>query len=414
MIEPGLEMRAMPRILPLFLLLCAAPPAAGADADAFLTEGKVGLDLRYRYEAVDQSDKPAEANASTLRLRLDLSSGVVHGFSALAQFDHVEAIGNARYDDTRNGLSQYPVVADPEGSDLNQAWLQYQDAAGTLIRAGRQKILIGNERFIGPVGWRQNEQTFDALRVDVHAVPHTAITYAYVDRVLRVFGPDDGVPPSELDADSHILDARITALPVGALALYGFHLDFRNAPQLSSDTLGARWDGDHALEGELKLLWALEYAMQSDTGANQADIDAHYELAEIKLQFPGAGVAVGREVLSGERGTFTSSTNPAFQTPLATLHPFQGWADKFTTTPSAGVVDVYFGGSLKFRGWTGQAVWHEFGAEATNARYGTEIDFAVSRQFAERYDLLLKYADYSADELFTDTRKFWVQLAAKF
>jgi hypothetical protein len=59
-------------------------------------------------------------------------------------------------------------------------------------------------------------------------------------------------------------------------------------------------------------------------GGNAADIDAHYELGELKILFPAAGITVGREVLSGERGTFDATTNPAFQTPLATLHPFQG------------------------------------------------------------------------------------------
>jgi hypothetical protein len=59
-------------------------------------------------------------------------------------------------------------------------------------------------------------------------------------------------------------------------------------------------------------------------------------------------------------------------------------------------------------------VWHDFSAEATGADYGSELDLLVSRKFAERYELLVKYADYSADGLFTDTAKFWLQLAASF
>jgi hypothetical protein len=30
-----------------------------------------------------------------------------------------------------------------------------------------------------------------------------------------------------------------------------------------------------------------------------------------------------------------------FTTPLATLHKFQGWADKFLTTPVNGLADLY-------------------------------------------------------------------------
>ena len=404
----------MPRFPILLLMAFTALPAAGEGAGDLIGEGKAGLDLRYRYENVEQDDKPSTAEASTLRLRLRLESGVSEGFSALVELDHIEALGTARYDDTRNGRVANPVIADPQGTDLNQAWLQYRAPRDTVLRFGRQKIAIGNERFVGPVGWRQNEQGFDAFRLDTRALPGASITYAWVDRVLRVFGPDDGVPPAELTSDSHLLDARITSLPVGSLALYGYHLDFRNAPQLSAETVGGRYEGDYGRGDGLRLGWALEYAVQREAGRNAADVDAHYALVELKLLGPAAAVTLGREVLSGERGTFDAATNPAFQTPLATLHPFQGWADKFTTTPPGGVIDEYLGASLNFAGWKGQAVWHEFSAEATDTEYGSELDVVVSRRFAKRYEVLAKYADYSADGLFASTRKFWVQFSAAF
>ena len=211
----------MPRMLVLLFAALAASPVAAEDATDFFEDGKASLDLRYRFETVEQDDKPQTADANTIRVRLDLASGEVAGFSGHLQADHIEALGNPQYDDTRNGQVQYyPVVAGP---DLNQAWLQYRGAKDTILRLGRQKIAIGNERFVGPVGWRQNEQSFDALRLDTRALPGTSITYAWVDRVMRVFGPDEGMPPAELSSDSHLLDARVTSLPVGALALYGYH-----------------------------------------------------------------------------------------------------------------------------------------------------------------------------------------------
>ena len=401
-------------MLSLLFAAFAALPAAADDAADFLRDGKANLDLRYRFENVEQDDKPESADASTLRLRLDLASGEVAGLSGLLEIDHVEAIGTANYDDTRNGRAEYPVIADPQGTDLNQAWLQYRGPKDTVLKLGRQKIAIGNERFVGPVGWRQNEQGFDAVRLDTRALPGASVTYAWLDRVLRVFGPDEGAPPAELASDSHLLDARITSLPLGVLAVYGYHLDFRNAPQLSADTVGARYEGERSLPDDVRFGWAIEYARQRDAGDNAAEVDAHYQLVELKLAFPVMGITVGRELLSGERGSFDAAENPAFQTPLATLHPFQGWADKFTTTPSAGIEDVYLGASVKVAGWKGQLAWHEFEAEATDAQYGSELDVVVSRRFRDRYELLAKYAYYRADELFADTGKFWLQLGAAF
>jgi hypothetical protein len=404
----------MQRYLPFLAMLFAAAPAAGEDPEGFFRGGDAGLDLRYRYEHVEQDDKPSTAEASTLRVRGRLESGVTHGFKALVEVDHLESLGSTRYDDTRNGLVNYPVIADPQGTDFNQYWLQWRGAKDTGMRAGRQRIAFGNERFVGAVGWRQNEQTFDSLRLDTKALPGAVANYAYVDRVQRVFGPDSGVPPATLSSDSHLFDVRSTSLPVGTLVFHAELLDFDGAPQLSLDTVGLRYEGERPVLDDWKGGWALEYATQRDAGANAAEVDAYYALAELRLQSAALGFSAGYEVLSGERGTFTATTNPAFQTPLATLHAFQGWADKFLTTPAAGIEDRWLGVNGKLAGWNLKLVWHDFGAEADGADYGSEWDASASRKFAERYELLVKFADYSADELLTDTRKFWVQFAAAF
>jgi hypothetical protein len=412
--ESGLQEQAMRRVL-LISLLFTAQAAAGEGLDTLVSDGKAGLDLRYRYESVEQAGTPLAAGASTLRLRLNLATGTANGFSGFAEFDHVQVIGDEHYDSTRNGLAlRYPVVADPEGTDLNQVYLQYAGPAGTTVRLGRQRIRLDNERFIGPAAWRQNEQTFDAFSLETKALPGAIATYAYIDEVRRVFGPDSGTPPATFHSGSHILNLKLTKLPVGALTFYGYFLDFDDAPQLSADTYGARYDGSHALGQKLKFGWALEYAYQQDAGDNQASIDADYSLIELSLKGSAVGAVVGREVLSGESGSFDAATNPAFQTPLATLHKFQGWADKFLTTPAAGIEDIYAGINGSLAGFSGQAVWHDFKAEATSLDYGTEVDLSVSRKFAKRYEVLVKYADYSADGLLTDTRKFWLQLGAAF
>jgi hypothetical protein len=404
-------MRRFPSLLAVLLV---AAPAAAEETSGFIRGGDAALDLRYRFESVEQDGKPSTAEASTLRIRGRLESGVVHGFKALVELDHLESLGSTRYDDTRNGLTNYPVIADPQGTDFNQYWLQWRGARETGLRAGRQRIAFGNERFVGAVGWRQNEQTFDALLLDTKALPGAAAAYAYVDRVQRVFGPDSGVPPASLSSDSHLLDVRSTSLPVGTLVFHAELLDFENAPQLSLDTLGLRYEGERPLAGAWKGGWAVEYAEQRDAGANAADVDAHYGLAELRLQSAALGFSAGYEVLSGEQGTFTATTNPAFQTPLATLHAFQGWADKFLTTPAAGIEDRWLGVNGKVADWNLKLVWHDFGAEATGADYGSEWDASVTRKFAKRYELLVKFADYSADDLLTDTRKVWVQFAATF
>ena len=48
-----------------------------------------------------------------------------------------------------------PVVADPADTEINQALIRYQGDKWR-VAAGRQEILLGDVRFVGNVGWRQN------------------------------------------------------------------------------------------------------------------------------------------------------------------------------------------------------------------------------------------------------------------
>ena len=111
----------MPRFLPALLCALFALPAAADGTRDFFRDGDLSLGLRYRFEGVSQDGFAEDAEANTLRLRLGLSSGAVAGFSAQVEADYVAGIAAERYDDTRNGETAYPVVADPEGGDLNQA-----------------------------------------------------------------------------------------------------------------------------------------------------------------------------------------------------------------------------------------------------------------------------------------------------
>jgi hypothetical protein len=399
----------------LISMLSIVAPAAGEGlADRLARSVDAGLDLRYRYEGVEEEGKPSAADANTLKLRINLASVDIHGFSGLLELDHVEGLGVPHYDDTRNGRTSYPVVADPEGTDLNQAWMQYAFGPGARVRLGRQRINHGNQRFVGASDWRQNEQTFDALRIDWTAPVGMAIDYAYVGQVRRVFGPDPGMPPAMLNGDSHLLSLRLTSLPASTVQVYAYVLGFNDFPRLSSETFGLRYEGRRAVSEAWTMNWALEYALQQDAAGNPVHVDAGYGLAELRFTVAETQFVAGREILSGERGVDDPSANPSFQTPLATLHKWQGWADKFTTTPPAGIKDTYAGIGAQRRGWSAHALWHEFTAAAGESHYGSELDLSVAGKLTKQLEVLLKLADYRANDAYMNTRKIWIQLRAAF
>ncbi|MCE7033112.1 alginate export family protein [Lysobacter sp. GX 14042] len=400
--------------LPLLMLpaLALADPGVGA----LFADGTPILDLRYRHEHVEQDNALHDANANTLRTRLGYRTGSWNGWSALVEVDNVTRLGGT-YNDTRNGRNSHALVADPAYSEVNQALLRYSTAHGE-VTAGRQRLNLDNQRFVGGVGWRQNEQTYDGVALRLTPTESLGLTWAWLGQVNTVFGPEDGphanaANRANAEGDSHLLNLRYTLAPQLVATAYQYRLDLGDlavtptAPPgtLSSTTTGLRLDG--ALD---RFGYALEYARQGDRGGNPWELDSRYRLVELGYRAGAVQFKAGREVLGGAGGP----GNRAFQTPLATKHQFQGWADLFGTTPAGGIDDRYAGAVVPLAGGTLQGWYHDFRAERGGASYGTELDLWYARAIpaVKGLDALLKYARYDSGDraLTVDTRKLWLQL----
>lgn len=386
----------------------AKAPASFAEA---LTGGDAHLEFRYRIESVDQEPFADDALASTLRSRLNYRTREWHGWSAFAEADNNTVIGDDEdYNSTTNGVTDRPTIADPEYTELNQAYVQFKSAALTAI-GGRQRIGLDNQRFIGSAAFRQNEQTFDALTLKTTALKGVALHYSYIANDNRVYGPDEGSQSANFHGPIHALNGRFELGVFGAVSAFGYLLDIENSPAFSSQTYGLHWTGSRQASAATKLGWIASYASQSDYGANRNDYSADYYLLEGGATRGKIGLKAGYEVLGGSR-----RPGQAFQTPLASLHVFQGWADKFLTTPAGGVADLYVGATGNLGPVALQLVWHDFEAEAFSRDYGSEWDASATYKFGAKknYEALLKFADYQADGFATDTTKLWLQFAATF
>ena len=381
------------------------------------------FDFRYRYEQVDQQGFEDDAYASTLRTRLNYTTAEWNGLIAMLEAANVLVVGQYDlYNSTTNGATDRPVVADPKYTEINQAWLQYKRGSFTGI-GGRQVINLDNQRFVGNVAWRQNDQTYDAVTLKLGAVPRTQLFYSWVGNVNRVTGPDNGTFPGNLTGSTNLLNARVDLGAIGTLSLFDYWLSFdRNTPfaaavtnNLSSNSYGVHYTGTYKFSDAVKLNWIGSIARQADDGDSTLDYTADYYLVEGGLGVKNFGLKAGYEVLGGN----TRANTTGFQTPLATLHIFQGWADKFTTTPQQGVEDFYVGGSANFGDLAMQLIYHDFQAEAVSQDFGTEWDASVGYKFGTRYEALLKYANYAATSDATgaqasDTTKTWLQFTASF
>lgn len=400
-----LHLLAMPLVA--VMLSPAALHAQAVDSPAITPYA----DIRYRLELVDQDGLPEDATASTLRLKGGFKTGEWKGFSAQVEGEAIVRVGPADFNDTVNGRTSYPVVADPSDLLLNQAILRWRPVAGIAAAGGRQAVNLDNQRWIGSVGWRQNDQTLDAVRLTVTPAQGAEFDYFHAWRVNRVFGPDS---PQGIwhDTDIHAARAAYNLAGVGKVAAYGYWLDIPASPLSSSQTYGVRLTGEQTLGPGTRLLYSAEYARQSDQANNPRDFSLDYLLLEPGIALGGASLKLGYERLEGDGVA-------ALQTPLATLHAFNGWADKFLTTPAGGLRDIYADASYRFgtgplKGLMLRGVWHDYNSTAGSVAYGSEWNALASYPLDKRITLLAKFARYEADSFATDTTKAWLSVEAKF
>ena len=387
------------------LLLCSmvSPAHAGQPPGA-----SVEWDTRLRYEHVDDAAFAKRADAATLRLRAGLRFGAGNGWNGLLEAEAIAVAGD--YNSGANGRTGLPQVVDPRGMELNQAWLGWKGARGGFA-LGRQRLLFDNQRWVGNSGWRQNEQTFDALALEFAPRKDLALRYAFLDRVHRVNGDHARDPLArERALSTHLFNAawkRGNQQFVG----YAYLHEDRDVASASSATWGLRWVGAHPLRAG-KLAWTLDAARQRDHAGNPLRFSHAYWLVEPALTMRGVTARVGWEHLGGDGAH-------ALQTPLATLHAFNGWADKFTTTPATGLDDRYLGiGGNLGRERAGaraswQLAWHDYRATHGGVHYGSEWNASLGLPLAKGVSALLKLADYRADGYARDTRKLWLQLEYK-
>jgi hypothetical protein len=422
--------RALAAACPVALLGLVAGPAALADDTGSLA-GIVQAwtpiaDVRLRYEDVGQVPLAEDAQALTLRARLGFQTTQLWDTALLAEGNFLIPIDDRyRPDNAVATPAQYPVVADPRDHELNRLALLNKSLPDTTVTLGRQRIQLDDQRFIGNVGWRQDEQTFDAVRVVNTSLTGLTFDVAYLNRVHRVY--DDESPQGTYRGGMTLANVSYQ-IPVGKLTGFAYLLSFDpltsfpglkpavaaalNPALSSTSTYGGRFAGDHAF-GVFTLGYVLSYAAQQQRGDNPQVFTNDYYLGELSGSVGQLKLTAGDEVMQGN-GTI------GFATPLATTHSFDGWADKFLTTPANGLENRYL--SLAYQ-WQpvgplhnviAKAIYRSFAPQHISGNYGSEWDFQLSAKW-QRFTPAIMFADYRAAgstpiTIARDTKKLFMQV----
>lgn len=372
--------------------------AAWADLRQAIADGETALSVRYRFETVDQDGIDKNAKASTARARWTFDTAQAGAWSLGLEADYAMTLGIEQFNSTTNGNTDFPVVADPEGFDLNRAFVKYV-RDGFTMTFGRQRINHGTQRIVGGVAYRQNEQTYDALRLQ--GGDGFNWDYTYLHNVNRIFGPHGSAgQPSDWYGNSHLFRFNTSPFDNHTITAFGYMLDFENAsgPAFSNITYGVEYE---AKVDALSIHASI--ARQSDYGDNPVSFDAPFYSVQADYKHESMAVTLGWQSLGSDDGMM------GFRTPLGTLHKFQGWTDRFLVTPNNGVDDRWFSVSAKAGSGNVALAYHDFRSTEGDMDYGSEIGASFTYPVHEKVGLLVKAARYSADEHATDISKVWIQ-----
>lgn len=417
-------LRASRTIVPALIVAAGIVSAPTADAKTLVDAVKGGtplINIRYRYENVDMDAMNKDAHANTVRTRIGYRTDWWQNLQVTVEFENITSVAKEKYNDTISGRP-YPVVADPEDTELDQGFVAFRGIKNTMITAGRQRINIMNQRFIGAVLFRQNDQTFDSVMLKNTSIPNLTAVYLHIWNVNRVFGNDSMMG----DWNSNINWGQLSyKTPWGTVTAYTLLLDVDNQSagafrRFSSKTFGGRFQGKQKITDSITALYAFDYAHQNDLGKNMGDYSLDYYLIEPGLSFAGFTAKLGYEVLGGD---WTNS----FQTPLGTIHAFQGAADLFLVTPARGIEDAYTKLKYKvsnmgaFNGTVLSFVYHDFDSDAGNTNYGSEWGGKIARKFKTDFGTLsvsAEHANFNADHDnglgYRDVHKTWLTVAVSY
>jgi len=403
-----------------------------------IKEGKAMTSFRLRYENVQQDGNGAtnpvapllDANALTLRSLIGWQSSPFHNFSVAAQIINVSKLNDHFNDGTSfsaiNAASNQPdklgyaKVVDPDQTNINQAYVDWTGIKNTKFRLGRQQANLDNVRFIGDIGFRQVMQVFDGVSVTNKTIPDTSVYLAHFESLNQI--NTRYRTAGALD----IANAKYSISATESVSGYGYFSKFddlgfskvwfgADGANQSNKTIGARLDGIHPFNPNLRALYTAEYAKQTDYSGGDARINAHYYKIGGGVGIDAFNLRLDQENLSSNNGVY------AFQTPFGTNHLFQGWVDKFLATPKDGIKDTFVTATYRLDDFLFFADYHLINSDrdfvkstgGTGNKYGKEWNAAVTYNVNSNVVTKLEYGKFTESDQYAaarirDTEKLWL------
>jgi hypothetical protein len=397
-------------------LILATPPAAGQDApaafsvDDSLLKGRFTLELRPRYNRIDESDKPERTEGGTGRALAGWRSAPYDGARITIEGILAYHLGGQFNDDgAQFAASPYPLLPDPRYKGVNQAHLEYSGIDALRLRAGRQVVRMDNQRWISDNNFRQIPQVFDGALGSYAVFAGADLSAGYFGRVRNTSGMTQ-------DLRLTVLHAAWNPVPGHSIAAYGYFHDqaqngaFTGFANSSYRVTGVRAEGSVARGGAFDFPYEIEYAAQRPYAGGDYRIDARYWRAGAGAAWRQSVVRFDYEVKGSNAGLY------GVQMPLTDFYAFNGWTLHFFNTPRQGLRDGWVTLRQAFDAFTFYAEAHRFRSDYGGIGFGRELDAGITYAWNESLTLRLQHARYDPGAGTPDPsiRKTWLTLTYSY
>ena len=373
-------------------VLSCTPASAADDArdlpEAF-ADGRALLELRPRYNRIDDSTKPERAEGGTMRATAGWQSAPWQDLRFTLEAIATSHPGPSRFNDDSGQIatSPYPLLPDPRHAGLNRVYVDYTGFESTHVRAGRQVVRMDNQRFVSDNDFRQIPQLFDGVAVTHTGFANTALHAAWFGRQRTTSG-------DEASLGLTLLHAAWNPAPDHGLAAYAYFHDqaqngaFTGFADNSNRVLGVRAEGLFHRAGPVDVSYIAEWAGQRAFSGGDPRIDARYRRI-------GAGIGSERwtlryddEVKGSNRGLY------GLQTPLTDFYAFNGWTLHFFNTPRPGLKDRWATGRAQLGPFVFYGEEHRFRSDFNDLDYGRETDLGITWMALDGLVLRLQHGRY--------------------
>ena len=395
----------------------AAGPARAENPDASfsiadsLAHGRFTLELRPRYNRIEESNYPQLARGGTVRALAGWRSAPWSGLRLTIEAIHTDHIGRQSFNDSSalRASSPFPLLPDPTYSGVNQAHAEYTGIDGLRLRLGRQIVRLDNQRWVSDNDFRQIPQVFDGVTVVHNGFENTELAAGQYWRMRSTSGVTATLRLSTLRA-------AWNPAPGHSLSVFAILHDqaqngaFTGFADSSYRLVGAKADGALPAFGSVVVPYTAEYAQQRPYSGGDSRVKANYWRLGAGLASADWTARYDYEVKGSNNGAY------GLQMPLTDFYAFNGWTLHFFNTPRTGLRDQWLTLRYAIGNFTLYGESHRFRADFGGIGLGRENDAGVTYAAMENLLVRLQHARYDPGGGTPDPRirKTWLTVTLTF